>query len=174
MNLKMFIDLDGVMVDLNAGLKSMMNFQFPPYSDTDQYRKTIHDMWFRMLVDQPMFWRNLQPMKGYMNLYNQICRIDPEPMILSATPEPYAGWSNDDCVVQKTAWVMNRISPSQATRTIITKSKLKQEQIARYPDHKCVLIDDHPGNIKRWNAAGGIGILHRTNEETIEMIGKLK
>ena len=36
-----------------------------------------------------------------------------------------------------------------------------------------ILIDDRKDNIERWEAAGGIGILHTTTENTIACLKKL-
>ncbi len=165
--MKCYIDLDGVMVDLERGLYETLNFTFPTeYNSTS--RKIIHDMWYTIQRDHPHFWENLHPMQGYKELYSVIRMIDPQPFILSATPEPYTGTEERDCRWQKTNWVYNHLGQTQAIRTIITKSKLKQNYVQK--NQPCMLIDDHPGNIQRWNDAGGIGILHKSNEETIEIL----
>jgi hypothetical protein len=36
-----------------------------------------------------------------------------------------------------------------------------------------ILIDDWEPNIAEWNAAGGIGILHKNTEDTIQRLKKL-
>ena len=36
-----------------------------------------------------------------------------------------------------------------------------------------ILIDDFASNIKRWEAAGGIGILHKNANDTIQQLKKL-
>jgi hypothetical protein len=39
------------------------------------------------------------------------------------------------------------------------------------PNH--ILIDDRLSNIEQWRAAGGIGILHTSSDETITQLKKL-
>lgn len=164
-----FIDLDGVMVDLHKGLKEKLNFEFPIDRDKD----IIHSMWYNIANNHPTFWMDLEPTPYYKELYKAIIDVCKNPLILSATPEPYVNKDNDNCKSQKISWVYKHLGAQQALNTIITKSKLKQNFIN--PEYGInVLIDDHPLNIKRWQNAGGIGIHHVNVEDTIKQLKELK
>lgn len=169
---KIYIDLDGVLVNLNEGLKRIYDFEFPKEISSENKTK-IDALWQTIANENPSFWKTLVPMPYYQDLFDAILEVDPTPLILSATPEPYKGEDHLDCQTQKIAWVREHLGEIMAFRTIITKSKLKQDHIAMQPwaDRK-ILIDDHPGNIERWQAAGGIGILHTTFNNTFNELKK--
>jgi hypothetical protein len=169
MSFKCYIDLDGVMVDLKSGLRDKLGFSFP-LTRTDQDKVLIDQMWDRLSKEYPRFWVDLDPLPGHLTLYREILKLDRSPVVLSATPEMYTGKEESDCRDQKISWVYKHLGKEQASRTIITKSKLKQNFIGIMPAHNHVLIDDMTSNIDNWNAAGGIGILHMDNQTTIERL----
>lgn len=166
-----FLDLDGVLVDLNKGLKDQFGFEFPK-ERTEENRKIIHDMWYDIAKNNPRFWSNLPPTDDCYSIYNAAKSIDPNLHILSATPEPFTGIYDIACRNEKVSWVWNKLGYLQATRAIITKSKLKQNHMV--PDKINILVDDHPGNIERWIAAGGVGIHHTNLENTLKELSKWK
>ena len=167
--IQVFIDMDGVVVNLEKGLKEKLNFTFPVNRD----RKIINEMWYRIVKEYPTFWFDLEPEPYYKELYSAIKDVCKTPLILSATPEPYADQDDDNCRKQKTSWVYKHLGQDQALRTIITKSKIKQNFIR--PEYGTnVLIDDHPMNIERWRNAGGVGIHHTNLEDTLKQLKDLK
>lgn len=171
---KVYIDLDGVLVNLEYGLKQKYNFEFPKEISSEN-KKKIDCLWKTIADEFPSIWEVLPPMPYYMDLVDIILEIDPSPIILSASPEPYEEEDHAVCRSHKIEWVKEHLGEGMAQRTIITKSKLKQEQILMYPyaDRK-ILVDDHPGNIKRWREAGGIGILHTSFSKTFDELVNLK
>lgn len=169
--IKLFLDLDGVLVDLHRGLKERLNFEFPS-EHTDENRQKIHTMWYDISHTWPGFWSTLSPTKDYMVIYEACLTVDPLLLICSATPEPFAGADNDQCAAEKCAWVQEHLGFNQATRTIITKSKLKQTWMQAEAIN--ILVDDHLGNIRRWNKAGGVGIYHTNLQRTLEELSKWK
>lgn len=168
-----YIDLDGVMVDLYPSLWEKMQFRFP--ENQAENRAEIDVMWMRLAKEHPRFWVNLQPMSYAKELFAKILDLDPNPYVLSATPQPYKLHEHENCALQKVQWVCDHLTPDLRYRTIITKSKLKQEQVNRDPfAARKILIDDHPGNIRRWIAAGGIGVHHTDINKTLEQLEELK
>lgn len=168
-----YIDLDGVMVDLYPALWQKMQFRFSDIPSQD--RATIDAMWENLAIEQPNFWLELPQMPYAQELFNKITELDPEPHILSATPQPYTCERNTDCAWQKVQWVSKNLPNDTWTRTIITKSKLKQDWIAKEPHaQRKILVDDHPGNIKRWIEAGGIGVHHTDINKTLAELEALK
>ena len=55
------------------------------------------------------------------------------------------------------------------TKLILAYSYNKKD----YADKNSILIDDYSKNIEQWRAAGGIGILHTSAEDTIKQLQKL-
>lgn len=171
---KIYIDLDGVLVDLNAGLKRTYNFEFPT-EKTPENKTFVESLWREIALNNPSFWKTLSSTSYCMDLFDAILEIDSTPFILSATPEIFEGEDDLQCKKYKIEWVKEHLGAIMAYRTIITKSKLKQKQIALQPyaDRK-ILIDDHPGNIERWQAAGGIGIFHTSFTNTFNELKKYR
>lgn len=168
-----YIDLDGVMVDLYPALFEKMQFRFP--KNQPENRAEIDAMWEQLAIEQPNFWLELDPMPYAQELFNKILELDPTPHVLSATPQPYAGERNTDCAWQKIQWVSKNLPDDTWARTIITKSKLKQEWINKEPfAARKILVDDHPGNIRRWIEAGGIGVHHTDINKTLAELEALK
>lgn len=166
-----FIDLDGVMVDLHHGLAEH-GYAMP--KDRTPENKILADQIWDKIYQLDKFWINIRPMPMFREVYNKILDICPEPMILSATPECYGfDKRHYDCVFQKTAWVHKHLGEAQAARSIITKTKLKQNVIPQISASSHVLVDDHMSNISRWTKAGGIGIHYNTPEQVLEKLERL-
>ena len=77
------------------------------------------------------------------------------------------GYTPKDAKEQKIAWFAEHYP--QIECIVVTKSPDK----AAYASPTTVLIDDRSKSIDPWMAAGGIGILHRSADETIETLGRL-
>ena len=174
-----YIDLDGVMVDLYPALWEKMQFRFP--KNQPENRADIDAMWMRLAEEHRSFWLDLAPMPYAQELFSKIKELDPEPHFLSATPQPYGfGLLHIDCAYQKRRWIIETFANGEFVEelvynTVITKSKLKQDWIAKDPlAQRKILVDDHPGNIKRWIEAGGIGVHHTDINKTLAELEALK
>ena len=55
----------------------------------------------------------------------------------------------------------------------LVKREDKQKYAISPSGQPNILIDDHPKNIKEWQAKGGVGILHRSAKETIAKLKKM-
>lgn len=174
MKTTVYIDLDGVMVDLYRALKEQFDFEFP-HDRSQENRVVVDALWDMIAEDHPAFWRDLSPTPYKDLLFAKILELDPHPYVLSATPQPYEEYRHQKCALQKTEWVCDHLTPELRYRTIITKSKLKQNYIVCDPraDRK-ILVDDHPGNIARWIAAGGIAVHHTDINRTLKELEALK
>ena len=174
-----YIDLDGVMVDLYTALWEKMQFRFP--EKQSENRADIDAMWMQLAEEHPRFWMELQPMPYAQELYSKILELDPSPHFLSATPQPYVfGKLHDECAYQKRYWILENFAGGEWSdelwyKSIITKSKLKQWWVTAKPSaERKILVDDHPGNIKRWIEAGGIGVHHTDINKTLAELEALK
>ena len=68
----------------------------------------------------------------------------------------------------KIDWVREHIHPSW-----IVIPTFKGSQKAAFAHKKAVLIDDYQDNIDNWVEAGGIGILHKTADDTIKQLNDI-
>ena len=169
--INVFLDLDGVLVNLHKELKDQFNFEFPK-DQSDENRQKIHDLWYMISDEHPGFWSKLAPMQDYRIIYEACLSVDPHLFICSATPEPFTDEDDWQCAGEKRDWVWHNLGWSQCQRTIITKSKLKQNWMR--PGDINILVDDHIANIKRWNKAGGVGIHHYDLQTTLKELAKWK
>jgi len=84
-----------------------------------------------------------------------------DPIILSAT-------SSTKARVEKTEQIRTALRPTPEYIFVNTGAEK-----ARYAQGGNILIDDSQSNITAWEAAGGVGILHRDAATTIAAVKKL-
>jgi len=71
----------------------------------------------------------------------------------------------------KSSWVQKNLGLNSSDVHLVKRS-MKREY-ATTNGQPNILIDDHPKNIKEWQAAGGIGILHQGASSTIQKLKKM-
>lgn len=194
-----YLDLDGVKADYDAGIRRL-GFAPDPAKKNTLNRSGTQDPFKRAMYDAIQgtdFYRTLPLMPGAVKLYRAVQLA--KPIILTAAPK--FGASEDDyhlnphwlgAAYHKRWWVENRLLPEalpytvekwgklttlhedcipiEDERFICTTSARKQEFIGRkHSDHQ-ILIDDRRDNCVRWARAGGIAILHVDADTTIESL----
>lgn len=155
---KIFVDLDGVLVDFD---KEMEKEGFPR-SAVEHDKKTKSKFWqhIQTLAKQGLpFWGKMDPMPDAFQLWNYIKKYNPE--ILSATG--HVG----NAAEEKKNWVKQHFGDIPVH--LVRKSEEKAQHAA--PHH--ILIDDREKSIVPWTKAGGIGILHKDAVETIRQLKEL-
>ena len=157
---KIFVDLDGVVADLDKHVLDLTGKTFP------QLRKNDKDDGFQNFVDSERKKGNsvfgeLDLMPDAQQLWDYIVKY--KPSILTATGVPEA-----QATAEKIRWVMNNLNGYDQIHTV-KKSILKAE-FAK-PNH--ILIDDREKSIKPWREAGGIGILHISAADTISQLQEI-
>jgi 5'(3')-deoxyribonucleotidase len=65
----------------------------------------------------------------------------------------------------KNKWIKEHVDPN-----VLITCTIKGRHKAVFANHNHVLIDDRLENIEAWTKAGGIGILHKNAQETIEKL----
>lgn len=146
-----YVDMDGCSCNFSKGLELIGS----SIEELDTTREVSVEKIKKAGVH---FWATLPKMKDWDILWNYINKYDPT--FLSA-PMPEV-W--DACIAGKRYWIDHNVGDYQS---IFIEKKRKQE----YASPKSILIDDHPGNIKRWIEAGGIGIHHPFDSKvTIERL----
>lgn len=145
--------MDGVLTDFNKGYEELTGIVL----NRDEHRSDSK-FWEPIEKAGYDFWINLKWLPDGHDLWDFISPYNPT--ILSAPSRQV------ESRVGKVDWV-NRELPG--TPLILRSAKHKKDFAA--PD--AILIDDREDNVIGWIESGGIGILHKSAEETInELIQK--
>lgn len=140
-----YIDMDGVLVDLAAGLRG------------SKYHWKTPEALVQMIgaTDDPeatrKFYLSLPKTQEADAIWKEANKLAPKGVyILTAVPN-IAGLDE-----AKMEWVLDNLSPPP--RDILMVGHRQKSQYAKGPES--ILVDDDLGNIKQWTKAGGSGILH--------------
>ncbi|MGZ8890252.1 MAG: 5' nucleotidase, NT5C type [Nitrososphaeraceae archaeon] len=156
-----FVDLDGVLVDFDKHAKEVFNNCPSLWPENRLKGKFWKDVTKSCREGNPFFLA-MDPMPDAFVLWNYI--KDHNPTILSATGSlsvvPNAKF-------EKREWVKQHLGELAAGMGILVQSAIDKAQYSA-PNH--ILIDDRVKAIEPWIAAGGIGILHTSAEDTIRQL----
>jgi hypothetical protein len=155
-NYTIYSDMDGVLSDFDK--------RFMEFSDgirPNEYETRFGSDKFWELIDDKVgvpFWAGMDWMPDGKTYWEYIEKYNP--IILSAPSR------NNESRYGKRIW-KKRNMPS--TKMILAYAKDKKN----YANSTSILIDDREDNIKQWQEAGGIGILHTSAANTIAQLKKL-
>ncbi len=172
-DLELSLDMDGVLVDFSRGAHDLFGRDIGHLNKSHQdlslqQKKEKQKLWITIRTN-PVFWERLHPMVDAMELWDGVKHLSP--VILTAAPSTFGESSAAFLEVhqRKENWIRHHLKIETENRFICTVSKKKQ--LFMNPDKKFnVLIDDRIDNITRWNAAGGIGILHTSAASSLEAL----
>lgn len=153
---KIFLDMDGVICDWEAQFKRYSG-GVPVATYEAEYGKK--NKYLLVRKNSPAYYATMPMMQDAGVLLNYIKNFPVE--ILSHATDEYAAEG-------KLAWLQN--NKIDYNPILVNKSSDK----ANFADHNSILIDDKPENIKQFRDAGGIGILHKSANETIAELQKLQ
>lgn len=158
-----FCDMDGVIVDLIAGLAKILDRQDLTKRNFD----SIVDapMREKLNKEHPHLFANLPWMQDGRELWTYITQHKVE--ILSAHTTTWQPNSPKD----KKIWVARNLKPQPHFTNVTIRSKKKDYAVQNGVPN--ILIDDWKQNIKEWEKAGGIGIMHKNTTNTIAALKKL-
>ena len=146
-----YCDLDGVLADFNLAFYSLSG-------------KWPHE------VEKSVLWQKINSTPDYWYQINKMSDADILLSFLQNYPYqiltglPASGYAKAE--KEKRAWVKDKINPNLNVICCLSKDK------HIYCNHGDILIDDYPSNIKDWQQAGGIGILHTDAQSTIQQLKK--
>lgn len=167
-NSVIYCDMDGVLVDFDAGVKQTL-----PHVQTEEvspYKYTLDTEDWRTIDSTPYWWYNLKPEKDFKELWSFIGKHNV--FILSAIPHTRGGSSNPDAVrKQKIMWCKKWLGISER-RVIISERQLKK-LYAKVNGVPNILIDDTRLNIDEWKQAGGFPVHHKSASGTIRELKKI-
>jgi hypothetical protein len=154
MDYKIFLDMDGVLVNFDEQFKELTG-QYPKdYESTH----TPDEFWGEIDGAGVGFWRGMKWMPGGEALYNRASQFD---HVLLSSPS-----RSEVSKIGKRLW---RRDKTPNTKLILARSYNKKNYAA--PNH--ILIDDREDNIQQWVSAGGIGILYQSPEQVNAELDKL-
>jgi len=146
--MKIFLDMDGVIVDFMKGAHAFHKLSYDPYP----YPVGQWDFTDYLLMDDEAFWgplgfkfwAQLPWMPDGHEIWRMVMDYDP---VLCTSPTLHV-----ECASGKMQWIKNNL-PQMMRRTIITPSK----EMCAHPN--ALLIDDADHNVDKWRANGGVAIL---------------
>lgn len=152
---KIYLDMDGVLCYFEERY-------FELYGQTPgeaRDRKNFSENWTNFIMTRQ--FETLPWFPGGEKLVRFVkCLGVPIEILSSSGGEKY----HSEVWLQKDAWLTDK--GIKFKRNIVAGRKLKRD----YATPNTVLIDDTPDVIEAFNAAGGIGILHKDVDETIQAL----
>lgn len=156
-----FVDLDGVLVDLVSGLSGVVGEKMDS-ANNDVFRKHYYKLVASLNhKDLMSFWTNLPPTKDCMTIWNSLKHL--QPLILTAVTD-----SMVTCEGKKN-WVEKHLQIPRERVFCACKSREKQN----YASPNTILIDDYDKNIEQFKEKGGHGILHTRTKKTLKELAKI-
>lgn len=162
MSKKLFVDLDGVIVDF---------FNAAPFITKGKINDNmfnllqVKDGWDLLYEHGEEFWQRLKWTYDGKVLWDYVKNHNP--YILSAFP--HSEFANHEhrefAIYGKIKWVTEKLGDHMIDRTIICHKDEKQLFA-----NGNILIDDYEKNIINWINYGGIGILHTDAQSTINKL----
>ena len=152
MDYKIYCDMDGVLADFESGYEELTGIDL-----RGEFQKG-EDFWDPISKAGVGFWAGLKWMPDGQKLWDYLKPFDP--VLLSAPSR------EDSSRIGKHVWVKHKIP---GTKLILRYASQKQELATP----ESILIDDRQVNIDQWEAAGGIGILHTSADNTISQLKEL-
>jgi 8-oxo-dGTP pyrophosphatase MutT (NUDIX family)/5'(3')-deoxyribonucleotidase len=151
MSYKIFLDMDGVIADFDKGVADTFG------ESADTVISSLGNMNFwKQVNDLDHFWLHLEPMPDSKQLWDYVKKYE---VTLLTTPVNFV----KTCKQDKKDWAKKYLGDIDV---IFSASKEK------YSEPQAILIDDREDNIKKFQEAGGIGILHTSAKNTIEQLEK--
>jgi len=150
--MKIYMDMDGVLTDFDKQLADLLDRPL----DRDWDFGNDPKIWAKIDEVGEDYWATMEWIPDGHKLWDAVKKHDPT--ILSSPSNHVSS------IEGKKIWLKNNLP---GVPYIIEK---KKEQHA---NKEAILIDDRKKNIDKWEQAGGIGILHKNAENTIEELGDI-
>ena len=154
-NYIIYCDMDGVIADFDKRFTDLSGMS------PNQYEEKYGIEQFWNFIDNEIgvrFWVGIPWMQDGKQLWEYIKKY--KPTLLSAPSR------NNESRLGKRLWVKKHIP---GAKLVLASRANKQD----YAKPNAILIDDRPDTIIEWENKGGIGILHKSAEETIQKLKSL-
>lgn len=177
--LTIYLDMDGVLCnfinaveELYPGAKELQKTYYGPnrHQEHPDLANQYED--FRnAILSKENFWRDLPWTDDGYELASHIIHNANIPLSrIGIITAPMKG-DEDRCYIEKNLWVQTNLPFINMNNVFVEKNKYNK--INSLPGDYQILIDDHSDNIDEWIAHGGIGILHKSAKETIDILSKI-
>lgn len=153
MSRQLFLDLDGVLADFDAGVQSLLGMS----ADEFQAAHSVRDFWFRIRRADD-FYNRLPEMPDARKLFDAVAHL--EPVILTGLP--IGNWA----APQKEGWVARHFP---GTKVITTMARDKHKHLSDGD----VLVDDRDRYRSAWEEAGGHFVHHRDARTSLRSLSAL-
>jgi hypothetical protein len=152
-----FLDMDGVLADFDRSAEAILGM---PATQFEQ-RHGTPAFWATLRRRAPNLYAELPLMADARDLWDGVRALTgQEPVILTGVPR----WG--DAADQKRRWAAEHFPGA----VVITGFAANKSEHARPGD---VLIDDRPRYRDRWEARGGVFIVHRTAAESLDELRRV-
>lgn len=174
MDIKVFLDMDGVVANMDKAIYDKFGLSFPKTRIPDPDFARLRESIYQGISNDPDFWMEIEPFPGYYEFYRKISSIG-DVTVLSAVPRHLSCFCDEAemCRRQKTEWIRMYFNNELSKNVIVTKAHWKCRYVSKNKYTTSILIDDMEKNIEEWKAAGGVGILHTSFEDTLDRLEKL-
>jgi len=149
----LFLDLDGVLADFDAGAKRVLGMLPRPFEE--KYGK--REFW-RRLARAKDFYATLPLRPDAMELFEAVKHL--EPTILTGLP--LGNWA----APQKVKWAAEHFP---GTRIITTLARDKYKHMTGMD----VLVDDRADHRDKWEGAGGTFIHHKNARDSLRQLAEI-
>jgi hypothetical protein len=149
-----YCDMDGVLCDFDKRYQQTTGMLPKDY----ETKYGISAFWDAINDEGVKFWAGMEWMPGGQQLWDYIAKYNPT--LLSAPSR------EESSKIGKRLWVKRNMA---GTKLILASRERKQ----LYSGENQILIDDRTDNIDEWKSKGGIGILYKTSEQTINELKNL-
>ena len=159
---KLYLDMDGVLVDFEGGFINLTNMTSKELADK-QGKKDVVDTYISAGIK---FWSNLKWIHGGKEVWDTAQKLFKNVFILSSTGTSDTERGNV-VATGKRIWLKNNIPSMEEQNIFIVNGRRLKPQ---YASKDSILVDDMSDTIHQWNVKGGYGILHSSHnyEQTIE------
>lgn len=148
--------MDQVTVNFLFGARAALGYEFNDPRLGDDLSK-----WDR-IASMPGFWRNL-PWMPWAYLFLDLIENSDSYALTAIPPNNLTPL----CAPEKKEWCQIHLHMNESR--VHTVQRHEKALYATTDGKPNLLIDDHPGNCKEWQAAGGIAIRHRSVRESINL-----
>ena len=155
-----FCDMDGVLVDFDKGYEELTgkHTKHVDLQDKNEFWSLLNRSLKEKDLTEYDYWVNLEWMPDGKTLWNYIKGYNPY-ILTAPSRDPGSRQGKNEWAARLDGMKKLYFKPAYAK--------------AEYAGKNRILIDDRKDTIDKWNANGGIGILHTSADNTIKQLQKL-
>jgi hypothetical protein len=152
---KIYLDMDGVVADFETRYRQLFGLN-PNKAEKD---KKFDGNFTEFIADNNFATLDMMPRSGYLISFLASLSIPTEILSSTANEKRHAEISR-----QKSVWLTTH--GIRFKENFVPGKHLKY----KFATPNSILIDDTQSNIDDWNKAGGIGILHKDVDTTLNIL----